>query len=451
VSADSHPAAAASPAAPLWAQPGITSSEVARAFLDGLRRADTLVLPTSDGDVGYPRAALGHERRGQGAALSPNVIAASPPAPELLAYHRSLGVAPARFYCPASPSHTTPLAASVLADTALVERIRANRLLVRMFVAFKDRSAELLMERLGLAPADCAPPASIYETANDKLVFARAAASYGFDAVALRAANAPEELDDAFAALSGEHGRGCILRRRRGAGGHGIHVARSPAAARRIWRRLRADGEVTIAPRVPEERVLRDVAVHGFVTADGFAPLVFADQIVRRHRFRGGRVSEEWSPEEIAAVEATLRGVGRWLRDLGYVDAPAGVDGFLVREAGRLRFRALDPNIRLTGTTLPWSVAAALSERADRRFVWQVETFRILGPTFGFERLRRRLGGDLLSADRLARGGILPSVLSTTLRFGGIGATHLRALLLAVDRRHLDHLLSRIRRLGVLM
>lgn len=446
-----QPAAAPTSAAPLWEQPGITSWTVARLFLDALRRADTLVLPSADGDVGYFMSALGHERRGHGAGLSRSVIAASEPPAELLAYHRTLGLAPTRFYCPLQTSHTTPLAKRVLEEAALMERIRADRFLTRMFVAFKDRSAELLMERLGLAPVYCAPSASVYETANDKLELVRAAAEYGFAVVAMEAANDIEDLAGVFAALSRQHGRGCVLRRRRGAGGHGIYRARSAAAARRIWQRLHAGGDVVVAPYIPAERVLRDVAVHGIVTADGFAPLAFADQLVSNQRFRGGRVSDDWTAEEIAAVSDTMQGVARWLRDLGYVDAPAGVDGFLMRQEGVLRFVALDPNIRLTGTTLPWTVAATLSEAAGRRFVWQVESFRIIGTALDFDQVRRRLGEDLLSVARLDRGGILPSVLSTTIHVGALAASHLRAILLAHDRAHLDFLRSRIRRLGILM
>jgi len=448
---DDQPAAAPTSPAPLWEQPGITAWTVARLFLDALRRADTLVLPSADGDVGYLISALGHERRGHGAGVSRSVIAASEPSAELLAYHRTMGLAPTRFYCPVPASHTLPLSQAVLEQEALLGRIRADRSLERMLVAFKDRSAELLMERLGLAPAYCAPPAAVYETANDKLGFARAAAAHGFAVVEMETANDPQALAAAFASLSRQYGRGCVLRRRRGAGGHGIHHARSAAAARRIWQRLRAGGDVLVAPYVPAARVLRDVAVHGIVTTDGFAPLAFADQLVRNRRFRGGRVSDDWTAEEIAAVRNTMQGVARWLRDLGYVDAPAGVDGFLMREEGVLRFVALDPNIRLTGTTLPWTVAATLSEAAGRRFVWQVESFRIIGTALDFDQVRRRLGEDLLSVARLDRGGILPSVLSTTIHVGALAASHLRAILLAHDRAHLDFLRSRIRRLGILM
>jgi hypothetical protein len=451
VNTTDRPAGAPISPAPHWEQPGITSRTVARTFLDALRRADTLVLPSADNDSGYFLSAIGQERRGHGAGVSRSVIAASEPPAELLAYHRTMGLAPTRFYCPVPATHTMPLAQAVLEQEALMGSIRADRSLERMLVAYKDHSAERLMDRLGLAPAYCAPPAAVYETANDKLGFAQAAEAYGFAVVALEVANDVRALDAAFASLSRQYGHGCILRRRRGAGGHGIHRARSAMKARRIWQRLHAGGDVLVAPYIPASRVLRDVAVHGIVTADGFAPLAFADQLVSNRRFRGGRVSNDWSAEEIAAIKVTMRDVARWLRDLGYVDAPAGVDGFLMRQSGSLRFVALDPNIRLTGTMLPWTVAATLSEAAGRRFTWQVETFRILGRALDFDQLRRRLGEDLLNAARLERGGVLPSIVSATYRLGALGGSHLSAILLAHDRAHLDDLRSRVQQLGILL
>jgi hypothetical protein len=119
------PCSQSTPAFP-WVQAGITSVAVARAFLDALRHRDTLVLYSSDGDVGYPLTARGHRQRGHGASISPRIIAASPPPPELVAYHRALGLGPEHVYCPAAPSPATRLATLVLEDSRLLERIRAD-------------------------------------------------------------------------------------------------------------------------------------------------------------------------------------------------------------------------------------------------------------------------------------------------------------------------------------
>jgi len=68
---------------------------------------------------------------------------------------------------------------------------------------------------------------------------------------------------------------------------------------------------------------------------------------------------------------------------------------------------------------MPCAVVAALSERVGRRLVCQVDTFRpLLGVTATFDRLRRRLGTRLLDAGSIGRGGILPSMILSTIRLG---------------------------------
>lgn len=438
-------------AMPVWEQYGITSAAEAGAFLEALRRRDVLVLPSADGDRGYPIVARGQQARGWGVAVSPTVVAASAPPPDLLAYHRSLGLGPERVFHPALPSARDRLARLTLDDADLMSALRADGTLRHAFVAFKDRDAELLLERLRLGPLYCGPPAAAYEAANDKLSFAEAAAARGFDAVPMVPAGDETSLVTAFRALSGRWGEGCIVRRRRGAGGNEVYHARSEHAARRIWRRLAGSRGVIVAPYVPRATIVRDVATHGIVTRTGFAPLAFADQLVRDRQFRGGRVTHDWPAEHVAAVVAGLDGIASWLHDLGYVDAPAGIDGFLVRSHGTLRFLAIDPNVRMTGTMMPWAVVAALSERVGRHFVWQVETFRLLGVTATFDRLRRRLGTDLLDAGSIERGGILPSMILSTIHLGPLGVSLLTAILLAHDVTQLDRLRSRILRLGAVV
>jgi hypothetical protein len=123
---------------PVWEQPGITSPAAARASLDTLRRRDVVAFPSADGDRGYPRAALGHRARGWGITVSPTVVTASPPPPELLAYHRTLGLGPERVLCPAAPSSRHPLSRLVLDDADLLSRLSADNSLRHAFVAFKD-------------------------------------------------------------------------------------------------------------------------------------------------------------------------------------------------------------------------------------------------------------------------------------------------------------------------
>lgn len=434
----------AAPSLPPWAQAGITDVVAARAFLAVLSGRDTLVIASGDGDRGFRRRRATLRFRGQAAHPGPSCIAATPPPEDLAEYHRSLGLGPERVFCPAPSSRPATLAELTLRDATLCERLRADRELARILVSFKDESAARLIEHLGLEAACCAPPPSAYEAANDKLVFALAGARHGFETIPAAAVDDPADLPDAFDRLARRWGAGCIVRLRRGAGGHHIHRARTLREARRAWRRLRPRGEVMLTSYVPAEIVIRNVAVSGIATESGFAPLVFSDQLVRKNRFRGGRVTSAWDDQEIAVVCAGLAGAGRWLRELGYTGAPAGIDGFLVRERGELHFLALDPNARMTGTMLPWAVMATVSERAGRSFDWQFEWFPLIGPRLTLERLRRRLGTDLLDPGALARGGVLPSFVSPA-----YGLTGLWAILLGEDPSHLESLRRRVLRLGL--
>jgi len=434
---------------PPWAQPGITDVFAARAFLAALTHPETLTLTSTDADVGYPLTRLGHRFRGHGMCVSRSHLAATPPNGDLVAYHRSLGLGPERVFCPAVVSHRTPLAALVLNDQALCARLRADRSLARILLSFKDRAGAALVDRLDLIPAYCTPAPEAYETANDKLAFAEAGERYGFDTVPTRVVRGADALEAAFEAGAARWGAGCALRLRRGAGGRDIHHARTLGAARRIGRRLAARGDVLVASWVPSSLVVRNVATHGIVSAAGFAPLVFSEQVLRGCVFRGGRVAREWDAREVAVIQTALARIARWLADLGYVDAPAGIDGLLVREGERLRFLALDPNVRLTGTMIPWAAVAKLSEAAGRSFLWQFEWMRMLGPALTFERLRRALGPDLLVPGALERGGVLPAFVRTT-RLGPLGASSLRVILLAHDEAHLARLRARVRALGLI-
>ena len=429
---------------PVWAQPGITSVDGARRLLDELRSSATIVLPSADGDLGYPLSRVSHRRRGHGASICANVLAATPPSDDLLALQRALGLGPERIYCPAAPSSSTRLARLALDDDALIARLQADRALRRILFAFKDADAARLAERLRLTPACCAPDPAAYEAANDKLRFWQAGAAHRFATLPVEVADDERALDGAFRRLAAVYGEGCVLRVRRGAGGHHMQHARSASAAHRCWRMLRRHGEVLIVPYVPSTRVVRNVSTHGIVTETGFAPLLFADQIVQDFRFRGSVVGNDWSAEEIAAIGSALARIAGWLRSVGFVGAIAGVDGLLVRGGTGLEFVALDPNARLTATVGPWAVAATLSERAGRRLLWQLESFRVLGSALTVARLRRRLGSDLLDPARLAAGGVLPSSIAA-LALGGIGASWMTAILLAHDQEHLRHLRRRTR------
>jgi hypothetical protein len=434
---------------PPWVQPGITNVTAAQAFLEALRAPDTLVLHAADSDVGYPITRRGQGFRGHCAAVCPSIVMATPPPPELTAYHRTLGLGPERVVCPTAPSARAPLSTLLLEDADAIARVRADRSLERMMVAFKDRNAALLVERLGLVPVYCDPSPAAYEVANDKLSFARAGPVYGFETLPIEVVRDETSLEGTFRALAGPYGDGCIVRLRRGAGGHHLYHARTLGRARRLWRQLAAHGDVLFTPYVPPELVVRNVATHGIVTDEGFAPLAFSDQLIRARRFRGGRVAPDWEPAEITAVSAGLAGVARWFRELGYTGAPAGVDGFLLRDGAGPRFVAIDPNARMSGTMMPWAVVATLAEAAGRPFLWQFEYLPMLGVPLTFERVRRRLGEDLLRAHALERGGILPSSL-TSWRLGPLGASGIWTILLAHGPDHMAHLRGRVRSLALI-
>jgi hypothetical protein len=435
---------------PPWAQVGITDVPAARDFLETLRARDTIVLASTDGDVGYPLTRQSQRFRGHGATVSANIFAATPPAADLVAYHRTLGLGPERVYCPNVASERAPLARLLLDDAEVLARLRADGSLARIVVAFKDQNAALLIERLQLTPVYCDPSPAAYTLANDKLALARAGPEYGFETLPAEVVTDERSLDATFHALAERYGEGCIVRRRRGAAGRDIHHAATLPAARRLWRRLRAHGEVLLVPYVPPGSVLRNVATHGIVTAAGFAPLMFSDQILRGYRFGGGRVTPEWPAAQVAAIRAGLAGVARWLRDLGYTGAPAGVDGFLMDGPSGPRFVVIDPNARLTATMGPWAVVAVLAEAAARPFVWQFEWRRMFGAPLTLDRLRRRLGSDLLAPTAIERGGVLPTFLISR-RLGAFGASGLWAILLAHDASHLEHLRRRVRELALIV
>jgi hypothetical protein len=433
-----------------WVQPGITDAGAARDFLATLRARDTLVLHVGDSDRGYPLKARGQGFRGHCAAVCPNIVAATPPPPDMVAYQRRLGLGPERVVCPTAPTARAPLSTLLLEDADALARVRADCSLTRMLLAFKDRAAALLLERLGLAPVYSAPAPEAYERANDKLAFACAGPQYGFETLPMEVVADERALEGTFRSLAARYGDGCMVRRRRGAGGHHLYRAATLKRARRLWKRLRADGDdVVLTPYVPPALVARNVAAHGIVTDEGFAPLCFSDQLIRAGRFRGGRVAPDWQPAEIAAVRRGLDGAARWFRDGGYAGAPAGVDGFLMRNGDGPKFVAIDPNARLSGTMMPWAVVAALAEAAGRSFVWQFEYLLMLGLPLTFERLRRRLGDDLLAPTAIERGGILPSFLASR-RLGPLGASGLWTILLAHDASHLEYLRGRVRALALI-
>lgn len=431
---------------PAWAQPGITTVGVARDFLNMLRRRDTLFVYSCDGEPGMPINHFNASERGLGVTLSPCIVAAAPPPADLAAYHRSLELGPERVFCPVTSRHVS-LALAVQADAGLLERLRGDRSLRRMFPYFKDSHAESLAKRLGVDFVFSSPSAATYDALNDKFDFSRAGARHGFATLPMQTVHDFKALEAAFRSLAAIYGHGCMLRLRRGVGGAGMRHAHTLAQARFVWRLLRVHGEVLLTPFVPPSEVVRNIGLHGIVTSEGFEPLLVTDQIIRGIKFRGGRLAHDLTGEEIEAIRSCLPGLGSWLRTEGYVNAPAGVDGFLMRGLEGLRFVLLDPNIRMTGTMRPWSVVAALSERAGRRFVWQFEWAVIIGAVAGLRHLRQRLGGDLLDASRLEQGGILPSVMR---RFGlgPLGALRMEVVLIGRDGAHLEHLRRRLGDIG---
>jgi hypothetical protein len=437
-------------ATPPWAQPGVTDVATAAAFMATLRACDTLVLGSNDADAGYPSTEASQHRRGHGLTIAHNVVAATPPPADLTAHHRAFGLGATRVFCPRNPTARATLAELVLADDALVARIRADPSLRRVFVSFKSASAARLIAALGLEPVICDPEPGAYERANDKLALARAGRRHGFATLSAATATDVEGLVAAFRALSAEYGAGCILRLRRGAGGRHIHHAATERAARRIWQRLAAVApEVVVMPYVPARRIRRNVAAHGVVTREGYAPFCLTDQIILHGSdFGGGAATAPWSAAEIAAVQAGLAGVARWFHEVGYRGAPAGVDGFLLDGDDGPRFVVLDPNARASATTGPWAAIATLMERAGRTLAWRLESFRLAGRPLDLDGLRRRLGADLLSPAAVERGGVLPTLLSAR-RIGPLAVTDLWAVLLGHDAEHVAHLRRRVAGLGI--
>jgi hypothetical protein len=412
-----------------------------------LRSEATLALVTNDAYRARARRGPAPDWIGNTAYPGPCSIAAAPRCPELAAYHGDLGLGPRRVLSPvAGPGDSgARLAERLLDDADLCRRIRSDSGLQRIFVSFKDETTARLVEHLGLEPVYCAPAAKAYEAANDKLDFARAGPVYGFEAVPVEPVADLSALEAAFRRQSRRWEVGCIVRLRHGSGGDHIEHASSVEDARRAWQRLRARGEVLVAPYVPRQIVTRNVAVHGLVSPTGFSPLLYSDQRTRKGRFIGGTVTRAWDVAEIEPISRALVAIARWLRELGYLGAPAGVDGFLVREERQLRFLAVDPNARLTATMLPWSLASVLSERAGRRLDWEFQRFAC-ARELDLDVLRRRLGMDLLDPAAPHNGGILPTFPAT--RAAGRAAWTLPAMLLGHDAQHVAHLRSRLRELA---
>ena len=431
-------------ALPPWAQPGITDVPVARAFLAALRDEDTLFLGSNDAD-GAPTSAPQTQRlRGHGITVAANVVTATPPRADLVALHRSFGLGAIQVFCPRHPTQQGQLAELVLADTALVDRIRADAL-TKILISYKSPAGARLAAALGLTPVLCSPHPDAYQAANDKLALAEAGTRHGFATLEAVAVADEAALAAVFPTLAARYGAGCIVRLRRGTSGRHIHHARTLRGARRAWRTLAATDSVPmLMPYLPPGRVRRNVAAHGIVTANGFAPLLFTDQILKGPFFQGGSTTEPWRPEDVAVIRTALDGVARWFRTIGYVDAPAGIDGFLVDERDGPRFVVLDPNARFSATMQPWAAMATLAERSGVPLVWRFEGMRLLGRALSVDLLRRRLGDDVLAPDAIARGGVLPTTLSQR-RFGPFADNHLWALLVGRDANRVAELRRRLR------
>jgi hypothetical protein len=448
VSAPDGHGSAPAPNAVCWAQDGVTSVADARTFLDTLRQPDLLLWNSIDADPGYPRSWLNHWQRGHNLALTPNVVAATAPDQQLREYHRSFGLGATRFFCPAKISARQTLAELARNDHRLLARIREAGLRRTLFY-YKEAACEDLQHRLALEPVYCRPSAASYAAGNDKYEFARAATRYGFDAVDAELVNDAGALRRRFATVADQYGEGCILRPRCGAGGSGVHQVRSTDAAYAVWQRLRRKGDVLLMPYVPETVAVRHLAVHSIITRDGIRPLLVTEQLIRGGRFRGGMARPDWDPAEIAAILRAMEKIGPWLLDLGYVDAPVCIDGFVSKHRGEMRFVALDPNVRMSGTMMSWIVSTALSESAGRSFFWRAERFPLIGRSLSICALKSRLGQLLLDPSRLEQGGIFPTMISS---LGlGICASWLTAILFAHDREHLDHLRNAVLRLGWLV
>jgi len=432
---------------PPWAQEGITDVREANRFLAALRRRDLLSLNCSDADCGYPLSVLQNRRRGRSLSASACTVAAGLPRADLHAYHRDLGITPSRLYVPQNPSWRKPLARCILDDPHLFERIRNDSVLRSIFFFFKDRAAENLQWRLGFEPVYCAPPAAVYERANDKLVFSEAAQRFGFPAVSSEEIRQRHEVADAYRRAAHAYGDGCILRGRRGAGGSGIRHAGSIREAERVWGSMHRRGPVLIQPYVPPSRILHNVCVNGIILQHGFAPVCITEQLQKGTEFRGGRTIRVWSDEEVRAVRETMDGIARWLVELGYVGAPVGIDGFLMRERGALRFLALDPNIRVTGSMMAWALSAVLCEMSGTPFLWAFEWLRVVGRRLSMALLRRRLGPLLVDPRRLEAGGIVPRDLST-LGIAPLAMSWISVLYLARSTAHFERQRVAVHRLG---
>lgn len=419
----------------------------ARAFLGELSRPDTLYFNCPDGEDHYPRGFLVNWQRGQGACTSPNIAVARTPPSDLTAYHRSLGLGPVRLFCPRNCGRT-PVAEALLRDTRLMEQIRAEGSLKRVFFAYKDPRSEMLAERLGLETVCCAPPAATYAALNDKLNLATAGKTHGFRTLPAEEARDAKTLESVFQSLNGYYGKGCMLRLRRGTSGNNLRHARNPAEASTIWKRLRPPCGVIVTPFVPPERILRNFALHGYSTPEGFQPVVLTDQIIRRQKYRGGWAVDGLEPADLEAVRSCLPGLSSWLHAEGYVHAPAGVDGLLLDTPEGREFVIIDPNIRMTGTMRPWAVATTLGERSRRNFAWQSEWFAFLGSALTLGDLRGRLGTDLLDPDHPDRGGILPSSMGP-FGFRPFGMLVIEVILLGRDPEHLHHLRKRVLGIGL--
>jgi hypothetical protein len=422
-------------------------TDAARGYLSALTRADTLFFYSPDGEDHYPKGLIYDWQRGQGVSTSPHMVAAHSPPSSLTAYHRSLGLGPARVICPRNFGYT-PVAEALLQDTRLLEEIRADDSLRGICFAYKDRRSEWLAERLALEPVCCAPPAATYEALNDKWNLAAAGKTHGFSTLPTHLVVDLDSLERVFRLLNGIYEKGCILRLRRGTCGSNLCHARTGAEARNAWKRLSAQGGVIMTPFVPPERIIRNLALHGLSTPDGFQPLVLTDQIIRRSKYRGGRSVHEMEPGDWGAVHSCLPGLGSWLQTEGYVDAPAGVDGFLIDTPEGRQFVIIDPNIRMTGSLRPWAVSTTLGERAGRAFAWQSEWFAFFGPALTIGDLRRKLADSLLDPDHPDRGGILPSCM-VPFGFRPFGMLLIEVILLGRDTEHLRHLRKRVLGIGL--
>ena len=419
----------------------------ARAFLAALRARDTLVLTANDAEPGHPNVGRGSLVRGHGVTVASNLVAASTPPSDVAALHATFGFGALHTYCPHVVSPDRTLAELALADEGLIAAVRTDRLLRRVLVSYRSAATSRLIERLGLTPVFCDPSPAAYERANDKLELARAVARHGFACLPVEVAADDAALAACFPSLAARYGAGCIVRARRGTAGRGGHRARTVGIARWRRRRLAAAGhEALVVPYVPPARVRRNVAVHGIVTAEGFAPFLFTDQIIHRHRFRGGMAVAPWAPADVAAVRAGLDGVARWYREIGYVGAPAGIDGFLMDETDGPRFVVLDSNARFSATLGPWAAVTVLAEGAGRPLLWCLQYHRLIGRPVTVARIRARLGDDLLDPDAIARGGVLPTLVTHEPR-GPLTATNLWTIIVGRDAADVERLRRRVRRL----